>query len=73
MKYTNEYIRNSYSFQMTAARVSLILVFIGAIMIAWGFADAYHKVNNRFPMEQIFDISGNQADRIAFIEINDIS
>lgn len=73
MKYTNEYIRNSYSFQMTAVRVSLILVFIGAIMIAWGFADAYHKVNNRFPMEQIFDISGNQADRIAFIEINDIS
>ncbi len=39
MKYTNKYIRNSYSFQMTAVRVSLILVFIGAIMIAWGVAD----------------------------------
>ncbi len=73
MKYTNKFIRNSYSFQMTALRVSLTLMVIGILMVAWGFADAYHKVNNRFPMEQIFDISGNRADRIAFIEINDIS
>lgn len=73
MKYTNKFIRNSYSFQITAVRVSLTLLVIGLLMIAWGFADAYHKANNRFPMEQIFDISGNQADHIAFIEISDIS